>query len=187
MKKIGMLGCLILLAALVFTGCSSNADTLASPTPGSNAMMPGASAAPMSTPMLTTDMPILSDIQNGVNAVMGLTSLKDVQTASEEMEDAVEQLSEVDDAYVIAFQDTAYVGLEMNSQYQGKVDERLQKMVLGRVQTIEKSITGVAVTDDAKKVQEIEKLTEQLDSAQDLTAVTSSLETLMKDIPVYKE
>ena len=188
MKKIECFGCLMLAAALLLTGCAGNADTLASPTPGTNAqMMPSTSPGAENTPMLTTDMPILSDIQNGVNAVMGLTSLKDVQTASEEMEDAVEQLSEVDDAYVIAFQDTAYVGLEMNSQYQGKVDERLQKMVLGRVQTIEKSITGVAVTDDAKKVQEIEKLTEQLDSAQDLTAVTSSLETLMKDIPVYKE
>lgn len=188
MKKIECFGCLMLAAALLLTGCAGNADTLASPTPGTNAqMMPSTSPGAENTPMLTTDMPILSDLQEGVNAVMGLTSLQDVQKASEEMEDAVEQLSEVDDAYVIAYEDTALVALEMNSQYQGTVDERLQKMVLSRVQTIEKSITGVAVTDDAAKVQEIRQLSEQLDDATSLADITAKLEQMMQDIPVYKE
>ena len=75
----------------------------------------------------------------------------------------------------------------MNDQYQGGVDERLEKMVLGRVQTIEKSITGVYVTDDAAKVQEIEKLTEQLDNAQDLSQVTAAMESMVTDMTVYQE
>lgn len=187
MKKIGFLGLLLLAAALLLAGCAGNAGTLASPTPGTHTAMPSASPGAENTPMLTTDMPILSDLQEGAAAIMGLTSLQDVQTASEEMEDAVEQLSEVDDAYVIAYEDTALVGLEMNSQYQGSVDERLQKMVLGRVQTIEKSITGVVVTDDAEKVRKIELLAEQLDDATSLTDITARLEEIKMDMPVYRE
>ncbi|MBQ6951200.1 MAG: YhcN/YlaJ family sporulation lipoprotein [Clostridia bacterium] len=192
MKKIGYFGCLLLVAALTLTGCAGNADTLSSPTPGNSTMMPSTSPGTENNTSpnnsaLTTQMPILSDMQEGVSAMMGLTSLKDVQTASEEMEDAVEQLSEVDDAYVIAYEDKALVGLQMNDQYQGGVDERLEKMVLGRVQTIEKSITGVYVTDDAAKVQEIEKLTEQLDNAQDLSQVTAAMESMLTDMTVYQE
>lgn len=192
MKKIGYFGCLLLIAALMLTGCAGTAEPIASPTPGSSTMMPGNSPGlnnnpDANSPTLTTQLPILSDMQEGVSAMMGLTSLKDVQTASEEMEDAVEQLSEVDDAYVIAYEDTALVGLNMNSQYQGSVDERLEKMVLGRVQTIEKSITGVAVTDDAAKVAEIEKLTEQLDTAQDLSQITAAMERMLTEFTVYRE
>ena len=188
MKKIGYFGFLLLTAAIMLTGCATNADTLASPTPGTNALSPSTSPdTPLSSPMLTTQVPILSDMEQGLDAMMGLNSLQDVQRASEEMEDAVEQLSEVDDAYVIAHEDTALVGLELNSQYQGQVDERLEKMVLGRVQTIEKSITGVAVTDDAAKVSEIEKLSEQLDNAQDLGQITAAMESMLSEFTVYRE
>lgn len=188
MKKIGHIGCLLLIAATMLTGCAGNADTLASPTPGVNTKTPATSPdTSMNTPMLTTQMPILSDMEQGLDAMMGLTGLQDVQRASEEMEDAVEQLSEVDDAHVIAYEDTALVGLELNDQYQGEVDERLQKMVLGRVQTIEKTITGVAVTADPAKVQQIEKLAEQLDNSQDLTQVTQAMETMLTDLTVYQE
>lgn len=187
MKKIGCLGCFLLLVALLFTGCAGNADTLASPTPGGSNMNPGTSPDVQNTPMMNTDMPILSDLKDGAERLMGLSDIGDVKKASDEMEDAIEQLSEVDDAYVVAHGDTALVGLKMNSQYQGPVDERLQKMVLGRVQTIEKSIIGVAVTDDAAKVQEIEKLAEQLDDAQDLTQIKAGLEQFLSGIEVYRE
>ncbi len=187
MKKIGYFGCLLLVAALMLTGCAGSADSISSPTPGTDMMSPGASPMVQSSPMLTTQMPILSDLENGVNAMLGLTTLQDVQQASEEMEDAVEQLSEVDDAYVVAHGDKALVGLKMNSQYQGSVDDRLKKMVLGRVQTIEKGITGVAVTDDPTKVQKIEKLSEMLDDAQDLTQITTEMDSLVKEITLYQE
>lgn len=188
MKKIGYFGFLLLTAAIMLTGCATNADTLASPTPGTNALSPSTSPdTPMSSPMLTTQVPILSDMEQGLDAMMGLNSLQDVQRASEEMEDAVEQLSEVDDAYVIAHEDTALVGLELNSQYQGQVDERLEKMVLGRVQTIEKSISGVAVTAEKDKVQQIRQLAQQLDNAQNLAEVTQQMEAIVSGLTVYQE
>lgn len=188
MRKIRNIGCLLLLAALTLTGCAGNANTLSSPTPGANSMAPAASPGVQSSPMLsTTNMPILSDIQDGLNAMGGLTAINDVKRASEEMQDAVEQLSEVNDAYVVAYEDTALVGLEMDSQYQGQVDERLQKMVLGRVQTIEKGVTKVAVTADEQKVKEIEALADRLDNAENMTEINAAMQTLMDGITLYQE
>ena len=188
MKKIGYFVCSLMVAALLFTGCSRSSANDAAPTPDSTQSMP------QNSPMLNTDMPILSDIKEGVENItqgadnmMGLTSLQDVQQASEEMEDAVEQLSEVDDAYVIAHGSKALVGLEMNSQYQGGVDERLEKMVLARLQTIEKGITEVAVTDEAQKVQSIRSLTEKLDDATDLSQILPMMEELMQGMDTYTE
>lgn len=188
MKKIGCFMCSLMVAALLFTGCSRSSAKETVPTPGSTQSMP------QNSPMLPTDMPILSDIKEGANNIkegaqdlMGLTTLQDVQQASEEMEDAVEQLSEVDDAYVIAHGNQALVGLEMNSQYQGGVDERLQKMVLARLQTIEKSISQVVVTDDAQKVQSIRSLSEKLDDANDLSEILPMMEEMMQGMEPYKE
>ncbi|MBQ9944288.1 MAG: YhcN/YlaJ family sporulation lipoprotein [Clostridia bacterium] len=189
MKKIGCFVCSLMMAALLFTGCSRSSANDAAPTPDVTQSMPQNSPATS-----TTDMPILSDLKEGANNVvegaenlMGLTSLQDVQQASEEMEDAVEQLSEVDDAYVIAHGNKALVGLEMNSQYQGGVDERLQKMVLARLQTIEKGISQAAITDDAQKVQSIRSLTEKLDDATDLSQILPMMEEIMQGMDTYNE
>lgn len=189
MKKIGCFVCFLMMAALLFSGCSRSSANEPAPTPGSTQSMP------QTSPMIdTTDMPILSDLKEGVNNIangaenmMGLTTLQDVQQASEEMEDAVEQLSEVDDAYVIAHGNKALVGLEMNSQYQGGVDERLQQMVLARLQTIEKGISEAAITDEAQKVQSIRSLTEKLDDATDLSQILPMMEELMQGMDTYTE
>lgn len=189
MKKIGCFVCSLMMAALLFTGCSRSSANDAAPTPDVTQSMPQNSPATNST-----DMPILSDLKEGANNVvegaenlMGLTSLQDVQQASEEMEDAVEQLSEVDDAYVIAHGNKALVGLEMNGQYQGGVDERLQKMVLARLQTIEKGISQAAITDDAQKVQSIRSLSEKLDDATDLSQILPMMEEIMQGMDTYNE
>lgn len=188
MKKTCCFVCFLMMAALLFTGCSRGNENVAQPTPGATQSMP------QTSPMINTDTPILSDIREGVDDIkegaenmMGLTTLQDVQQSSEEMEDAVEQLSEVDDAYVIAHGKKALVGLEMNSQYQGGVDERLQKMVLARLQTIEKSITEAAVTDEEQKVQSIRSLSEKLDDATDLSQILPMMEELMQGMNTYSE
>ena len=183
MKKIGYLACFLFLTLFLVTGCAKKANKSATPAPAPATMQPST----LMNPSPTTNMPILSDLKDGAQDLMGLTTLQDVQQSSEEMEDAVEQLSEVDDAYVIAHGNMALVGLVMNSQYQGEVDERLQKMVLGRIQTIEKSITEVAVTDDAEKVNRIESLSEKLDGASDLSEILPMLEEMMQGMTVYKE
>ena len=186
MKKIWLLLLLTVLSAALLTGCASNADTLASPTPGATGMLPqilpeatnGAAVSP-GPDASTTATPSAS--------AGGIKSLEDAKKASEAMEDAIEKLTEVDDAYVVATGSTALVGIKFTAQYQGKVDDRMKKMVLTRVQTVDKTITGVAVTDDAELVKKIDDLAETLENATSLSAVTAQAEELASQITVYTE
>lgn len=185
MKKLWMLMLLLALAAAVLAGCASNADTLASPSPAVSAMP---SASPDVTNSPTSPQPDASGNPGSVMPSMGgITSLEDAQKKSEEMEDAIGKLSEVDDAYVVAIDTRALVGVKYNSQYQGQTDDRMKKMILARIQTVDKAITGVAVSSEEDQVKKIQSLAENLDSATSLSAISSQAEDLMNQITVFTE
>ena len=180
MKKTLMFLMLTLLSAVLLTGCASNADTLASPTPGATNMldnlMPGtATESPM------TDNATMQPEGTAAPAA----TIEDTRKTVQAMEEALEKLSEVDDAYVITLGDTALVGLEFENQYQGGTDERLKKMVLARLQTVDKNIAKVAVTSDEPLVTSIEALTEVLKSASSLEDVNKRAEDVLKQLTVY--
>lgn len=190
MKKLWLLLLLLTMAAALLAGCASNADTLASPSPGvTDNMLPQVS--PNATDGMTSPGPDNSVSPDASTAPTlgagGIATLEDAKKASEAMEDALEKLTEVDDAYVVATGTTALVGLKFTPQYQGKVDDRMKKMVLTRVQTVDKTITGVAVTDEEARVKEIDALAETLESATSLGAVTTQAEELASQISVYTE
>ena len=182
MKKTLMFLMLALLSAVLLTGCASNADTLASPTPGAtnmlNNLMPGTGTA-TETPMMDN-----ATMQPDGTASPAAT-IEDTRKNVQAMEKAVENLSEVDDAYVITVGDTALVGLEFENQYQGGTDERLKKMVLARLQTVDQNIAKVAVTSDEPLVTSIKALTETLKSAASLDDVNRKAEEILRQLTVY--
>lgn len=185
LKKIWLLFILLVLSTALLAGCAGNADTLASPSPGATgSMMPQVSPnAADGMNGLTPDASAAPTDGTG----SGILSLEDAKKASEAMEDAIVKLTEIDDAYVIATGDTAVVGLKFDQQYQGKLDDRIKKMVLTRVQTVDKAVTGVAVTTDAAQVKEIEALAQALESASSLDAVKTQMDELAAQITVYRE
>lgn len=186
LKKIWLLMLLFLSAALL-AGCASQADTSpASPSPEATGLiesiLPGMTDRPDVNPTagaMATDDPSMPGA--------GIERVEDAQTRSKAMEEAIEKLSEVENAYVAAAGHTALVGLEFTKQYQGKVDDRMKKMVLTRVQTVEKGVTGVAVTDDAEMVKKIREISESLDNAASMSAVKAQVDELARDIKVYTE
>ncbi len=183
MKKIRLF--LLLLAAALLSGCASNADN-AQPSPRPNAtgiiesILPGATDRANTSPMPgATDDPTMPGA--------GIETVQDAQTRSQAMEEAVEKLSEVEDAWVVATGHTALVGVQFTKQYQGQADERMKKMILARVQTVEKGVTGVAVTADEALVKRIMTLSESLRTASDLNTINSQAAELAKEITVYTE
>lgn len=182
MKKTLLILMLTVLSAVMLTGCASNADTLASPTPGATNMMdnllPGTGTATESP--MTDNATMMPD-----GTAAPAATIEDTRKNVQAMEEAVEKLSEVDDAYVITVGDTALVGLEFENQYQGGMDERLKKMVLARLQTVDKNIAKVAVTSDEPLVTSIEALTEVLKSASSLEDVNKRAEEVLKQLTVY--
>ena len=192
MKKIsGKLWILLLLglaAALALTGCASGAATMGTPTPNPapsvDPMMPGMGGAnqPSGAPMATgsPDGAPSSQVNGGM-------TLEDAKKASDEMEDAVEKLSEVDEAYVVPLGDTALVGVTFTREYQGQADDRLKKMVLTRLQTVDKAVTGVAVTDNTALVTGIRALAKGLEGASSMEDVNTRAEEILKQLTVYNQ
>lgn len=98
---------------------------------------------------------------------------------SENVSDEVEKLSEIKDAEAVVAGNIALVGIEYDAQYQGGLTQRLMEMVKSRVETIDKSITTVHVTDDKAMVDKISKLEDKLD---DSTMTFEELQTQVLDI-----
>ena len=184
LKKIWLL-LLLLLAAALLAGCASSADTTpSSPRPDATGMIE--SILPRATDNVgASPSPGAQATDDPTMPMAGIESVEDARTRSEAMEKAVEKLSEVEDAWVTAAGHTALVGLKFTRQYQGKVDDRMKKMVLERVQTVEKGVTGVAVTADEKKNKKIQALTETLKDAASMSAVSSQVDELAREITVY--
>ena len=191
MKKLWLLLLLTLLASILLTGCASSADSLSTPTPGNtgaqNNLIPNLTATGTPGPSVTNLPSATGMPDNGNNGAATVQRPEDVRDASKKMADAIERLSEVDDAYVVALGDTALVGLEFAPEYQGKVDDRIKKMVLTRAQTVDKTIRSVAVTDDVKWVQDIEALADTLKNSTNLDALKAQMDDLVKQITVYTE
>ena len=194
MKKIWYLLFLVLVSAAVLTGCASSADnSLATPTPSAtglvDGMLPGLTAtnAPNNSGIATSQPMVTGAPANNGAANTGIQTPQDARKAAQDMEEAIERLSEVKEAHVIALGDTALVGLEFGPEYQGQVDDRMKKMVLARVQTVDKSIRSVAVTADVKWMQDIQAMGEALGSATGLDDVRAQMEELVKQITPYSE
>lgn len=193
MKKTIFITLLCLAAALMLTGCASNADT--APSPSAGMTTPGNPPMATNAPSATDNGGVLGDIGNGLEnlgeALTGrdgqqLTTAEDALTASKELRDAVQKLTEIDTAVAVAAGNTALVGVTFNSSYQGGVDDRLRAMVLDRAKAIHPGITGVAVTDDKNAISEIASLYQMLQSGSPYTTVKANADTLAGGLDMYK-
>lgn len=181
MKKLGILLVLSLLGLGLFSACASNADTLPGPSPMTSAMP---TASPMTTMGPTVSLspaasPTTSAAPTAGAGGMGVNTVEDARRVSEDVQDEVEKLSEVKDAETVVAGNIALVGLEYDAQYQGGLTERLMEMVKSRVETIDKTVTTVHVTDDKAIAKKISDLEDKLEKG-DITF--EELQTQMLDI-----
>ncbi len=154
MKKTWILLVISILCLGVFTACASNADTMPSPSPS-------VSVSPSASPMATaTTSPAAS---TEPTAEAGVNTVEDAARVSDQVAEEVEKLSELDMAEAVVAGNIAIVGIQYDTQYQGGLTDRLIDMVDKRVQTIDKTITAVHVTDDATVLEKIKALREQLE------------------------
>ena len=190
MKRTILLLLATLLAAFALTGCSSSADTEPSVSPGLNNMATASPLLPSNIPQ-ATDSGLLGDLGEKLDGMTGrndagLTTSEDALKASKELRDAVQKLTEVDTAVAVAAGNTALVGLKLDSNYRGQVDDRLRGMVLDRAQAIHPGITSVAVTTDEKAMEEIKALYQMLQSGSPYTTVKANADTLAEGMDLYK-
>lgn len=180
----------MLLCAFLMTGCASSADTLASPSPAATdtqpavmpSVMPDTSADPSVSPS-----PGAEGGDQTVGGGGGVTTLDEAKQTSEQIDDAVEKLTEIADAEVIATGTLALVGVQFDDQYKGGLDDRVKKMILARAQTVDSEIDAIAVTDEESLVTRIEELSDALDTATSMSDIAARAEALADQIGVYRE
>lgn len=182
---------LMLLCAFLMTGCASSADTLASPSPAATetqpAVMPSVMPENSSDPSASPSPGAEGGEGTTVGGGGGVTTLNEAKQTSEQIDDAVEKLTEVADAEVVAVGTLALVGVQFDDQYKGGLDDRVKKMILARAQTVDSEIDSVAVTDDESLVSRIEELSDALESASSLGEIAAQAETLAEQIGTYRE
>lgn len=171
MKKQGFLLVISVMCMALLSSCASNADTMPAPistgvpTTGqpTSTTAPAATAAPTQTTGMT-DM--MGDLTQGLmpDADMGagVNTVEDALRVSDRVSEEVEKLSELDMAEAVVAGNIALVGVSYDAQYQGGLTQRLEDMVKERVETIDKAITAVHVTDDEEQMKKIAQLREKL-------------------------
>ena len=95
----------------------------------------------------------------------GINSIEDAKRISEQVSEEVEKLSEIDDAEAVVAGNIALVAIEYDDQYQGGLTDRLKDMITERVETIDKAVTSVHVTDSEAMFGTIKELSRALESA----------------------
>lgn len=189
MKKTMILTILLLCAALLLSGCASNAG--ASPTDNMTLTSPGASPNVTTSPGMNSDTPgnglgALSTGMPGAGAAQQIETAEDALTASKALRDAVIKLTEVDTASAVAVGNTALVGVKYDESYQGGLDDRLRGMILTRAQTVSPAITSVAVTDKEEEITQINSLFQMLQNGSPYTTVQANADTMTAGLDVYK-
>ena len=84
---------------------------------------------------------------------------------AEQISEAVERLSEVDDAEVVVSGNRALVAVEFDDQYSAGLDDRMEKMITEAVQNVDETLTDVRITDDSTLYGQVKSLGERLAKA----------------------
>lgn len=178
MKRILILLAVTLLSLALFTACTSNADTMPQTSPTASA---APTAAPTMEPAGTTEpnismSPAATQGTAGVGGMDtasttetmnngGINTIEDAKRISGQIAEEVEKLSEIDDAEAVVAGNIALVAIEYDDQYQGGLDDRLKDMITERVETIDKAVTSVHVTDSEAMFATIKELGHALTNA----------------------
>ena len=179
MKRILILLAITLMSLALFTACTSSADTMPQTSPISSASpsaapttAPGGTANPSSgtMPSATADTGIMKDMTDMASTTDtmnngGINSIEDARRVSGQISDEIEKLSEIDDAEVVVAGNIALVGVEYDDQYQGGLTDRLRDMITERVETIDKAVTSVHVTDSREMFALVKELAKKMESA----------------------
>lgn len=172
MKKWILTPLFVLTVGVALSGCASRAGsaTIATAQP---TMAPTGTPEPTAAMMATASPDAAGAATQGAAAgatAMPQTTAQAMTPAeagrlAERIAEAVERLSEVDDAEVVVSGSRALVAVEFDDQYSAGLDERMKQMITETVQEIDETLTDVSITDDGTLYGQVKGLGERLAKA----------------------
>lgn len=173
-KRYLALLCLV-MAGMVLSGCAANASgTTATAAPMATnspitTAQPAATIAPETSPGMTGG---LIGENNANNAAGGMNAMDSAMTPAqagrlaEQIADAVERISEIDDAEaVVSSEQRVLVAVEFEDQYSAGLDDRMKQMITQAVQKVDPNLTEISITDDDTLYGQVKGLGERLAKA----------------------
>ena len=158
MKKwILALLCMIAVG-MTLSGCAAGTANTMNPTTAPATAQPTATMTATNSPMATA---------SPSESPMAQTSMTPAQAGqlAERISEAVERISEINDAEVIVYDDRVLVGVEFEDQYNAGLDDRMKQMITEKVQEVDKSLTRVEITNDETLYGQIKSFGERLGKA----------------------
>ena len=185
MKKGFLVLLCIVMAGMVLSGCaartaSGTTATAApvmtnSPMATTNAPTNGATVSPEMSPDMNNGAAMgaqtgttAGTMNNGTSMAGNAAAMTPAQAdrLAEKISDAVERISEIDDAEVVIDSDRrVLVAVEFEDQYQAGLDDRMKQMIVQTVQKVDDGLTDIEVTDDDTLYGQVKGLGERLANA----------------------
>lgn len=190
-KKGMMILLCIAMAGMVLSGCASRKASgttataapivtnspMATTNPGMAMTSPdttmGASSGSMAGMNGTTDAANRSattdtmdnSMMNGADNAAGMTPAQ-ADRLAERVEEAVERISEIEDAEAVIDSDSrVLIAVEFDQQYSAGLDDRMKEMIVEAVQKVDDGLTDVEITDDDTLYGQVKSLGERLAKA----------------------
>ena len=139
----------MLAASVVMVGCSANTMSTA-PT-----------ASPMTTTAAPTNSPMATAEAAPAATMEAMTPAQAGQLA-EKIAQAVQQISEIDEAQVVVNNDRALVAVRFDAQYNAGLDDRMKQQITETVQKVDDGLKDVEITDDDTLYGQIKGLGERV-------------------------
>ena len=199
----------IAMAGMVLGGCASRsasgttatAAPIVTNSPMATARMDAATIAPDMSPEMNGGASVgmqagtqagtmtgdrnAQSMTNGTSgaAVSGGMTPAEAGRTAEKIAEAVERISEIDDAEVVLNGESrVLVAVEFDDQYSAGLDDRMKQMITQAVQKIDDSLTDVRITDDGTLYGQVKGLGERLMKATGLNELADDFGDLWNRI-----
>jgi len=194
LKKAMMVLLCIVMAGMALSGCAARSASgttataapivtnspmateqtnMATMTPDTSPDMNAGGAAGMAAGSTASGSADMMGTTGAANVGSGMTAAQAGRTA-ERIEEAVERLSEIDDAEVVLDGgNRVLVAIEFDDQYSAGLDDRMKQMIIEAVQKVDDGLTDVEITDDSTLYGQVKGLGERLAKATGLDELAS--------------
>jgi len=162
-KWILALLCMIAVGTTL-SGCSAGTANTLNPTTAPATTQPAATMSATASPEATAS-PMNSPMAQESAAPQSSMTPAQAGQMAERISEAVERISEIDDAEVIVYDDRVLVAVEFNDQYNAGLDDRMKQMITEKVQEVEKTLTRVEITNDETLYGQVKNFGERLGKA----------------------
>lgn len=173
MKKWIMAMLCMAAASAIMSGCAaSTRGTTATAAPAAThtpvPAMTAVPSAPAAT-MAPADDTLPGSMMQATSAPAsaGASSMTPAQAGrlAEQVSEAVERISEIDDAETIVRDDRVLIAVEFNDQYKAGLDERMKETIAQAVQKVDDGLTDIRITDNDTLYGQAKSLAERVGNA----------------------